>query len=166
MVKEKVMFKIGDKVVYPLHGVGTIEAIEKHEVLGQEQKYYVLKLLKDRMKVLVPTSSAERVKLRAVIQGGDVPKVIEILTKKDIPQQEYSSDWRKRYLNNLEKMKSGCIYKVAEVAKNLSLRHKTHGLSSIEKKLFDNALSMIISEVAFAKNIEIQESIAMIEKIL
>jgi CarD family transcriptional regulator len=160
------MFNIGDKVVYPLHGAGTIEAIEKHEVLGQEQRYYVLKLLMDRMKVMVPTSAAEKVKLRGVISGGDVPKVIEILRKKDVPQEEHSSDWRTRYLNNLEKMKTGCIYKVAEVAKNLSLRHKTRGLSSIEKKLFDIALSMIISELAFAQNIDIQESIAMIEKIL
>lgn len=160
------MFSIGDKVVYPLHGAGTIEAIEEHKVLGQEQSYYVLKLLMDRMRVMVPTSSVEKVKLREVIQGGDVSKVIEILTKEDVIKENYSSDWRMRYSNNLEKMKSGCIYKVAEVAKNLSLRHKKHGLSSVEKKLFDNALSMIISELAFAKDINIQESIAMIDKIL
>ncbi|MEW6095449.1 MAG: CarD family transcriptional regulator [bacterium] len=160
------MFNIGDKVVYPLHGAGTIEAIENHEVLGQQQSYYVLKLLMDRMKVMVPTSATEKVKLREVIQGGDVSRVIDILTKEAPANEDYSSDWRTRYLNNLEKMKSGCIYKVAEVAKNLSLRHKKRGLSSLEKKLLDNALSIIISEIAFAKNIDIQESIAMIEEVL
>jgi len=160
------MFNIGDKVVYPLHGAGTIEAIEEHEVLGKPKRYYVLKLLMDKMKVMVPTSSVEKVKLRRIIKGGDVSKVIEILRKENIPTEDYVSDWRTRYSNNLEKMKSGCIYKIAEVARNLSLRHKKHGLSSIEKKLFDNALSMIISEIAFAKNIDLQESIDLIEEIL
>jgi len=161
------VFNIGDKVVYPLHGAGTIEAIEEHEVLGQQQTYYVLRLLMNRMKVMIPTSSTKKVKLRGIIQGGDVPKVLEILRNEDISKEEnIPSDWKTRYLNNLEKMKSGCIYKVAKVAKNLSLRQKKHGLSFIEKKLLDTALSMIISELAFAKGIDVEESIAMIDKIL
>jgi len=160
------MFKIGDKVVYPLHGAGTIEAIEEYEVMGRQERYYVLKLLMNKMKVMVPISSVEKVKLRRIIQGGEVSKVIEILTQDNVPPEDIVSDWRRRYSNNLEKMKSGCIYKIAEVVRNLSLRHKKHGLSSLEKKLFDNALSMLISEVSFAKNIDIEESIDLIEKIL
>lgn len=160
------MFKIGDKVVYPLYGAGTIEAIEEHKVCGKQENYYVLKLLMNKMKVMIPTSSVEKVKLRRIIQGGDVSKVIEILTQENILTENYGSDWRMRYSANLEKMKTGCIYKIAEVAKSLSLRHKKYGLSSIEKKLFDNALSMIISEISFAKNIDLQESITMIEEIL
>ncbi|MEW6619410.1 MAG: CarD family transcriptional regulator [bacterium] len=159
------MFNVGDRIVYPLHGAGIVESIEHHEVLGKNQSYYVLRLLMDKIRIMVPTSSVEKVKLRGVISGGEVSKVIEILRKKD-DEINYISDWKTRYANNLEKMKSGCIYKIAEVVKNLSSRHKKHGLSSIEKRLFDNALSMIVSEVSFAKDIDIKESIAMIEEIL
>ncbi|MEW6606981.1 MAG: CarD family transcriptional regulator [bacterium] len=159
------MFNVGDRIVYPLHGAGIVESIEHHEVLGKNQSYYVLRLLMDKIRVMVPTSSVEKVKLRGIISGGEVSKVIEILRKKD-DEINYISDWKARYANNLEKMKSGCIYKIAEVVKNLSSRHKKHGLSSIEKRLFDNALSMIVSEVSFAKDIDIKESIAMIEEIL
>ncbi|MDI6736056.1 MAG: CarD family transcriptional regulator [bacterium] len=159
------MFDVGDKIVYPLHGAGTIEAIEEHEVLGKGQTYYILKLLMDRMRVMVPASSVERIKLRGVIQRNEVSKVIDVL-RNEVITEDYSSDWRVRHANNLDKMKSGCIYKVAEVAKNLSLRHKIRGLSSIEKKLFDNAFSMIVSELSFAEETPVQEVITMIEEIL
>ncbi len=159
------MFEVGDKIVYPLHGAGTIEAIEEHEVLGKGQTYYILKLLMDKMRVMIPTSSVERIKLRGVIQENEVSKVIDVL-RNEVITEDYSSDWRVRYANNLDKMKSGCIYKVAEVAKNLSLRHKMRGLSSIEKKLYDNAFSMIVSELSVAKEISVQEVTTMIEEIL
>jgi CarD family transcriptional regulator len=159
------MFKVGDKVVYPLHGAGEIESIEKHEVLGRIQKYYVLRLLIGGMRVMVPTDLAEKVGLRSVIKWQEVKKVFEVLKSGD-KEEEDNFNWKVRYTNNLEKMKSGSIYKVAEVARNLSYRSRTKGLSSGERKLLDSACQMIVSELSFAQRSSVEEVNSKVKEIL
>lgn len=156
------MFYIGEKIVYPLHGAGVIETIEEHEVLGEKQNYYVIRLIGTEMKVLVPAN--ERTNLREIIKDKDVEKVISIL-ENDIFENT-CPDWKVRNANNLEKLRSGCIFKTAEVIKSLSTRHKKKGLSASEKRLFDNAFNMISGEIAFARNIGLDQASLMVNKVL
>lgn len=157
------MFRVGDKVVYPLHGAGEIEAIEEHEVLGERKEYYVVRLLVGEMRVMIPVESASKIGLRVVINESEVPEVLNVLRGEE---EESISDWKVRYTTNLEKIKSGSIYKVAEVARSLAFRNKERELSTGERRLFDNARQLIISELAYAKNTSADEATSMIEEIL
>lgn len=132
-----------------MHGAGVIESLEEHEVLGKKRKYYVLKLLMSGMKVMIPVDSARKVGLRMIISKDNVSRVIDILQGKET---ESISDWKLRYVTNLEKMKSGSIYKVAEVARSLSLRSREKGLSSGERKLLDSACQLIAEELSYVQN--------------
>lgn len=156
-------FKIGQKVLYPMHGAGVVEAIEEHEVLGKKQEYYVIGLLIGGMRVMVPVNSCKKVGLRVVIGKDKVSRVINILKgDKAVP----ISDWKLRYHTNLEKMKTGSIYKVAEVVQSLSIRNREKGLSSGEQKLFDNACQLLAGELSYAQNKPLKQTNMMLEKIL
>ncbi|MEW5766842.1 MAG: CarD family transcriptional regulator [bacterium] len=160
------MFNVGDRVVYPLHGAGLIEAIDEKEILGEWQKYYVLRLLIGDMKVMVPVKSADQVRLRGVIKPNEVTKVLEILESDYNEAEEKEIDWKVRYNNNLEKIKSGSIYRVAEVAKSLSYRNQEKGLSAGERKLLDSACQLIISELSCVQELPPEKINATIVKIL
>ncbi|MEK7275174.1 MAG: CarD family transcriptional regulator [Candidatus Desantisbacteria bacterium] len=150
------MFNINDKVVYPLHGAGTIDSIEEHEVLGVIQKYYIVRLLVGGMKVMVPIiQMKEQISLRKVIEKNEINKVMNVLENSMAVDIQ---NWKMRYQTNLEKMKTGCIYKTAEVARSLYCRNKEKGLSSAEKRLFETAHTAIISEIAFSQNIGLEEA--------
>ncbi|MDI6791435.1 MAG: CarD family transcriptional regulator [bacterium] len=159
------MFAVGDKVVYPLHGAGVIESIEEKEILGEWQKYYVLRLLIGDMKVMVPVrSTGGQVRLRGIIEEDEVSKVIDILHSTQ--EEAMEDDWKIRHNNNLEKIKSGSIYRAAEVARNLSHRNHRKGLSPGERKLLDNACQLIVSELSFVQNMPLENINASIVKIL
>lgn len=143
------MFKIGDKIVYPMHGAGIIEAIEEKEILGEKRSYYVLRMPIGEMKVMVPISNVNTIGLRKVIDGEEVRKVFSILQEEDSPM---SSNWNRRYRSNMEKIKSGNVYDLAEVVRNLSVRDKEKGLSTGEKKMLDNARQILLSELVLAKD--------------
>lgn len=143
------MFKVGDKVVYPMHGAGVIEAIEEKEVLGDRRKYYILRLAYGDMKVMIPLDNTGDVGLREVIDLNEANKVISILQD---TESKMSTNWNKRYRANMEKIKSGNIYEVAEVVRNLSLRDKEKGLSTGERNMLENARQILISELVLAKN--------------
>ncbi len=143
------MFNIGDKVVYPMHGAGVIEAIEEKEVLGQKQKYYIMRLPIGEMKVMVPMDNVEEVGLREIIARDGVPRVIEILKGK---KSKMSSNWNRRYRANMEKIRTGDIFEVAEVVRNLAIRDAEKGLSTGEKKMLDNAKQILISELVLAQD--------------
>lgn len=147
------MFNIGDKVVYPMHGAGIIEAIEEREVLGARQKYYVMRLPVGDMKVMIPVEQVHSTGLRQVITKEEVATVLQILREGDA---KLPNNWNHRYRANLEKMKSGSIYEVAEVVRSLSLRDREKGLSSGEKKMLDNARQILVSEIALTTNTEEQ----------
>ena len=143
------MFKIGDKVVYPMHGAGVIEAIEEKEVLGSTRKYYIMRLPVGDMKVMVPMDSVGDIGLRQVVDEDSLKRVFNILQDHN---NTMVNSWNKRYRNNLEKIKSGDIYEIAEVVRNLVLREKEKGLSTGERKMLDNARQILVSELALIKN--------------
>ncbi|MBO8129340.1 MAG: CarD family transcriptional regulator [Peptococcaceae bacterium] len=158
------MFKIGDKVVYPMHGAGIIESIEEKEILGEKQQYYVLRLPIGSMRVMVPTASGENIGLRQVIDRKEVQKVFGVL--KDHSSSPMPGNWNRRYRANLEKIKSGNIYKVAEVVRNLARREREKGLSSGEKRMLESARQILISELVLAAEIEEDKARTMLDEML
>jgi CarD family transcriptional regulator len=143
------MFNIGDKVVYPMHGAGIIESIEEREISGERLSYYIIKLPMGDMKAMVPLNKVEEVGLRQVVDESEVTKVFEVL-KADSSNMPHN--WNHRYRANLEKIKSGSIYEVAEVVRNLAIREKQKGLSTGEKKMFENARRILLSELVLAQD--------------
>jgi len=154
------LFKIGDKVVYPMHGAGIIEAIEEKEVLGETRHYYILRLPVGDMKVMIPIATCKEVGLREVIDDDGVEKVFGILREKSTIM---SDNWNKRYRANLEKIKSGNIYEVAEVVRNLINRDREKGLSSGERKMLENARQILISELVLATEMAEDNAKTMVE---
>lgn len=154
------MFKIGDKVVYPMHGAGVIEAIEEKEVLGEKRHYYILRLPVGDMKVMIPISNGAGVGLREVIDSEGVNRVFCILRQQS---SEMSPNWNRRYRANLEKIKSGNVYEVAEVVRNLMKRDREKGLSSGERKMLENARQILISELVLATELEEDKAQSMLD---
>ncbi|NLU42365.1 MAG: CarD family transcriptional regulator [Firmicutes bacterium] len=142
------MFKVGDKVVYPMHGAGVIEAIEEKEVLGSRQRYYIMRLPIGDLKVMIPTDNVNEIGIREIIDDHMVQEVFDVL-KGD--KTKMSQNWNKRYRANLEKIRSGDVLEVAEVVRNLSIRDREKGLSSGERKMLDNARQILVSELVLAK---------------
>ena len=148
------MFNVGDKIVYPMHGAGTIDAIENKNILGEEQSYYVIKM-PGEVKVMVPTEKAEQIGVRSVINKEEASKVIAVLEHNET---EMSQNWNKRYRDNMDKMKSGDVYEVADVVRNLAFKQKETGsLSTGEKKMFSNAKQILISELVLAEHASAEE---------
>lgn len=154
------MFKIGDKVVYPMHGAGIIESIEEKEVLGEKRKYYILQLPVGDMKVMIPINNGEGVGLREVIDWEGVEKVLHIMRQQCTAM---SPNWNRRYRANLEKIKSGNIYEVAEVVRNLMKRDREKGLSSGERKMLENARQILISELVLATELEEEKAQSLLD---
>ncbi len=143
------MFNIGDKVVYPMHGAGIIESIEEKEISGEKLRYYIIKLPMGEMKAMVPLNKVKEVGLRQVIDEGDILKVFEVLKSEST---NMPLNWNHRYRANLEKIKSGSIFEVAEVVRNLATRDRQKGLSTGEKKMLENARRILLSELVLAQN--------------
>jgi len=156
------LFNIGDKVVYPMHGAGVIESIEEKEVLGEKRQYYILRLPVGDMKVMIPISNCDGVGLRSVVTRDEVQKVFKILKGQG---STMSTNWNRRYRANLDKIKSGNIYEVAEVVRNLIQRDKEKGLSSREKKMLENARQILISELVLATEMEEEKAQSMLDKV-
>lgn len=154
------MFNVGDKVVYPMHGAGVIESIEEKEVLGEIRKYYVMRLPLGDMRVMVPMTSVEQVGLRQVIDEQGVEKVFSILRKKEVTM---NSNWNKRYRSNLEKIRSGNVFELAEVVRNLILRDQEKGLSTGERRMLENARQILVSEIVLAREMEEEKVESMLE---
>ncbi len=143
------MFNVGDKIVYPMHGAGTIDSIEEKEVLGEKKQYYIINM-PGEVKVMVPTDHAESMGVRSIIDANGANKVLSILEK---DETEMSDNWNKRYRDNLDKMKTGDIYQVADVVRNLSFKQKERGtLSTGEKKMLNNAKLILVSELVLAEH--------------
>lgn len=145
------MFSVGDKIVYPMHGAGVIESIEEKEILGEKHNYYVLKMPIGDMKVMIPTQNVDDIGIREVIDEQEANKVFEILHDKDI---SLTSNWNKRYRENMDKIKSGNIFEVAVVVKALMLRENEKGLSTGERKMLNSARQILISELVLAKGMD------------
>lgn len=153
------MFSIGDIICYPMHGVGTVEAIEQHTVLGESADYYSLRFSNGRMTALVPVATAEKVGMRSLICPDECEKVISYMhTEGD----RGSDNWNQRYRENLDKLRAGDIYGVADVVKCLKIRESERGLSAGERKMLLMARSIIVTELSSVMQkepAEIEESI-------
>lgn len=142
------MFGIGDKVVYPMHGAGVIEAIEEREVLGESRQYYVMHIPVGNMKVYIPMNNVAQLGIRQIISRTEVPKVLKILENEiKLP----TLPWNRRYRANLDRIKSGDIFSVAEVVRGLCQREHEKGLSAGEKKMYENAYQILISELVLVE---------------
>lgn len=155
------MFNIGDRVVYPMHGAGVIESIEEREILGQKQKYYIMKMPVGDIQVMVPTNNAQEVGMREVIQCKDADRVLNVLSGE---RTEMNANWNKRYRENMDKIKSGNIFEVAEVVKNLAYKNNEKGLSAGEKKLYNSAKQILISELVLANQASKDEIESLVEE--
>ena len=153
------MFKVGDKIVYPMHGAGVIETIEERAILDERQSYYIIKM-PGEVKVMVPTAKAEEIGVRNIIDKETAGKVINVLEQ---DSTEMSMNWNKRYRDNVEKMKSGDIFEVADIVRNLSFKQKDKGLSTTEKKMLLNAKQILVSELVLAENKEKDEIEELVE---
>ena len=157
------MFNIGDRVVYPMHGAGTIEGVEEKEILGKTHCYYVLKLPIGDMKVMIPVDNTEEIGLRDVINPSEVEQVMVVLKQECTPM---SSNWNRRYRSNLEKIESGDIYELADVVRNLAFREREKGLSTGERKMLDSAKEILISELILAKDWDREKALQVLEETL
>lgn len=157
------MFQIGDKVVYPMHGAGVIEAIEEKEVLGERQLYYVMRLPVGDMKMLIPVAGVEESGLRRIAEEAELQEVFEILGDNS---EKVQVNWNKRYRANLEKLKTGNLQAVAEVVRSLSARHQAKGLSSGERRMLENARQILLSELILARDLEEAQAEALLDQAL
>jgi CarD family transcriptional regulator len=148
-----VVFDIGDKVVYPHHGAAIVERREVKEAFGQKREYLVLRLAYGDLTLMVPADNTEGVGLREVINDEEVEEVFAVLRKKEA---RMPTNWSRRYKNHSEKLRSGDIYQVAEVVRNLSIRDKDKGLSAGEKRMLSRARQILVSELTFALDVDEQ----------
>ena len=145
------VFKIGDMAVYPAHGVGEIQAIESRVVNGEEHDFYIMKVLENGMVIMIPISNVESVGLREIIDKKEIPKVYEVMKyrKDGLPDNQ---TWNRRYREYMDKIKTGSLYDVAEVFRDLFLLKLTKDLSFGERKLYDTAQVLLVRELSTAKN--------------
>ena len=147
------MFKIGDLAVYPAHGVGIIEKIENRKISGCQENFFVMRILENNMIIMIPSSNVTNVGLREIINQNEVSKVLSILKKRDISVND-NQTWNRRYRDYMDKIKSGSVFEVAEVYRDLSTIKQDKELSFGERKMLDTARSLLIKEISLAKNMK------------
>jgi CarD family transcriptional regulator len=147
----KQQFSVGDKAVYPVHGVAEVMALEQRDIGGNTTSVYILKILDTGMKIMVPTINAGTVGLRDLISSKQVKEVLSILKARDIPRD--TQTWNRRYREYMEKIKTGSVFEIAEVLRDLSVLRMTKDLSFGERKMLDTARSLLIKELAIAKGV-------------
>lgn len=157
------LFKIGDKVVYPMHGAGIIESIEEKEILGEKRRYYVMRIPVGNMKVMIPMDNVDSIGLREVANQDVIRTVEKIL---QTGETSMSNNWNQRYRANMDKIRSGDIVEVADVVRNLVLRERQKGLSTGERKMLDNARQILVSEIVLAKEMLADEAYDWLEDTL
>jgi CarD family transcriptional regulator len=155
-------FKVGDRVVYPHHGAAVIEKKEKRKTPGaesEEKEYLVLRMAHGELTLAVPSDNAEQVGMRRPIAREDVEDLYQVLAKRDVREP---SNWSRRFKNHQEKLKSGDVYQVAEVVRNLALREADRGLSAGEKSMLTKARSVLVSELSFALDVSEDDALAQV----
>lgn len=141
------MFKCGDKILYPMHGAGVVENIEMKNILGRKEEYYVVNLPTKNMKVMIPVDKSDSLNLREVIDQNVIPQVFSVFKEAYVDR---GMNWNKRYKYNMEKVKSGDIYELANVIKDLTQRDHMKGLSTGERKMLNDSKQLFISEITLA----------------
>lgn len=146
------MFKIGDLAVYPAHGVGVIERIESQEISGCCQDFYVMRILENDMIIMIPTQNVNSVGLREIIGLSEVPKLYSILRKRDMSVDNQT--WNRRYREYMDKIKTGSVFEVAEVYRDLLMLKVAKELSFGERKMLDTARNLLVKEISLARKVE------------
>lgn len=158
-----VTFKVGDNAVYPGHGVGQVTAIETKEIMGSEHSFYSIRIIESGMKIMVPTNNAESVGLRPIISKKEAAKVLDILTETDVKIDNQT--WNRRYREYMEKIKTGSVYEIAEVLRDLFVLKVDKELSFGERKMLDTARTLLLKELSLATSkaeLEKQDKVAAI----
>ena len=145
------VFKEGDLAVYPAHGVGKIERIESQEISGCRQDFYVMRILENDMIIMIPTNNVENVGLRELIEDTEIPKLYSILRKRDVPIDNQT--WNRRYREYMDKIKTGSVFEVAEVYRDLLILKLEKDLSFGERKMLDSARNLLVKEISLARKI-------------
>lgn len=148
------MFDIGDKVVYPMHGAGIIVDIEKKEILGKIKDYLIMQMPIGDMKVMIPVDNVVDIGVRSIIEASQIDEVADILKghKTTMPD-----NWNRRYRLNMDRIKSGDIYEIAEVVRNLMMLDTEKGLSTGERKMLTSAKQMLLSEISLVRSVSVEE---------
>jgi len=154
------MFKVGDNIVYPMYGAGTINEISEREVMGEMRKYYMLYLPHIKMDVMIPVANSDAIGVRSVISKGDITSVLEVLHAESEPMPE---NWNKRFRDNTDKLKSGDIHIVAGVVRNLVRSDRIKKLSTGEKKLLGNAKQILESELMLSGGFSKEQAQELVE---
>ncbi len=157
-------FSVGDKVVYPHHGAAVIEKMEERELFGEKRNYFILKLAYGELTLMVPIDSTEDVGLREVTPAKDMPKVFKVLKKQE--PMTNTTNWSRRFKANVEKLRSGDIYQVADVVRSLHQRDKEKGLSAGEKRMLTKARQILVSELTFSKDCDEEAAEKMLDEVL
>ena len=157
------MFTEGDMAVYPAHGVGVIESIETQTIGGIDQKFYVMRILDNDMTIMIPTSNSDNVGLRSIISSKEVENVLDILMERDIKIS--SQTWNRRYRDYMDKIKTGSVFEVAAVLRDLYLLSDDKELSYGERKMMDTAKNLLIKEISLARNEDEEKVEEQVEKI-
>jgi CarD family transcriptional regulator len=157
------MYSVGDKVVYPHHGAGKITGIEQREVLGRQRDYLTIQILHNNMTVMVPVENADRAGLRRAVEADAVDKVLEVLRGDATGMPK---NWSHRYKHNLGKLKTGDIFEVAEVVRNLAISHAARDLPTGEKQMFGKAKKILASELMYARGLREDEAMEFLESVL
>lgn len=157
------MYKIGDKIVYSVHGAGTIVDIKDIEILGDEKSYYILQLPINNIQISIPVDEADHAVIRPVITKEEGKKVAEVLRSE---KTEMSPNWGQRYRENLEAIKTGDIYEIADIVRNLTLLDMTKGLSASEKKMLSNSKRVLVSELVIIGALDKEEASDMIDDMI
>ncbi|MDP9023306.1 MAG: CarD family transcriptional regulator [Actinomycetota bacterium] len=157
------VFTVGDTVVYPHHGAAIIEKVETRELRGETREYFVLRLTYGDLTVMVPQDSVEECGVRDVVTKKEVEKVLDILRQ---PEGKQAGNWSRRFKANYEKLRSGDIYQVAEVLRNLCTREKDKGLSAGEKRMLTKAKQILLSELAVAIKKDEEKAEELVNKTL
>ncbi|HWX95146.1 MAG TPA: CarD family transcriptional regulator [Terriglobales bacterium] len=156
-------FHIGDKVVYPNHGVGVIEQISSRTIGASVEKFYLLKIKSSSLKVMVPFNNVNNVGLRRVVRNGEIQKILDFLTDGEC---ENNADWKYRFKENSERMRTGSLLEVASVLKGLLMLNQSKPLSFREKKMLERARYLLVSELTMAKNCEERQVEDLLSKAL
>jgi CarD family transcriptional regulator len=160
---EYIEFELGDHVVYPHHGAGKVLKKEEMEMLGERREYLTIKILHNDMTVRVPTENAALAGLRRVIDEETVKKVLDVLRDE---VSEMPKNWNRRFKHNRDKIKTGDIYELAEVVRNLSLRESEKGLSTGEKQMFTRTKKILASELMYALDKDEEEAESYLDELL
>lgn len=155
------MFKVGDKVAYPVHGAGVVESIEERYILGESRSYYIIRILHGNMQVMVPVAGSEEVGLRPIVGPAQIEEVFTVLRGESTPMDD---NWNRRNRDNMAKLKTGDLREVAEVVRNLVRCDRVKKLSTGEKKLLANAKQILSSEMILISGLSQEEALMMIDQ--